>query len=103
MPETLDKIAREFRSAILAGEHELAGRLVSAYADAARNVWESLPEAERQTSQIPSVAGELLTWARGMTVVQRSIAAEQLAVLQKTSGYVPQCLTTPRSTIQVSF
>ena len=87
MAQALDRLSREFRSAILGGDHDLAGKLVSEYAGALGEFWEALPESTRAASLIPQQARELLTWAHGMTQVQRAIAAAQLAVIEKASRY----------------
>ena len=87
MSQALHKISRELRSALLGGDHVLANRLVSEYADAVREFWESLPESERAASSIPREAHELLAWARDLTVVRRAIDAAQLAVVQKAGCY----------------
>jgi hypothetical protein len=87
MSEALDRISRELRSSVLAGEHALAGRLVAEYCEAVRQTWESLPESGRAASTLPATVCELLTWARGMTVVQRAIDSEQLAVVDKAIRY----------------
>ncbi len=89
MPEALDKLSREFRSAVLGGDHDRAARLVSEYTSALRLFWESLPESERAGSLIPLQAQELLTWASGMAGVHRAMAAEQLAIIQKAGRYKP--------------
>jgi hypothetical protein len=87
MPPALHKISRELRSALLGGDQVRAELLVSEYAAAVREIWESLPQSDRAASSIPRQAAELLTWARDMTVVRRAMAAEQLAVVQKASRY----------------
>jgi len=87
MSQALDKISRELRSALLGGDHVLATRLVSGYADALRELWERMPESDRAGSSIPQQARELLTWAHDMTVVRRAIDAAQLAVVQKAGLY----------------
>jgi len=89
MSAPLDNIARDFRAAILAGDHALAKSLVSEYAAAIEQTWSSMSEAERVTSGIPVLSAELLDWARRMTVVQRALAADQLAVIQKACRYAP--------------
>jgi hypothetical protein len=89
MSEALDNISREFRAAILASDHALAGRLASEYAATIEQTWLSMPEAERATSCIPQLCDELLSWAHQMTVVQRALAADQLAVIQKACRYAP--------------
>ncbi len=87
MAQALDKLAQELRSAVLGGDHALAGELASEYSAALGGLWESLPERDRAVSLIPRQASELLTWAHRMTLVQRAIAAAQLAVIEKASHY----------------
>jgi hypothetical protein len=87
MSQALDKISRELRSALLGADHVLANRLVSKYADALRELWESMPESDRAASSIPQQARELLTWAHDMTVVRRAVDAAQLAVVEKAGRY----------------
>lgn len=87
MAPALDKLSRDLRSAVLGGDHVLATRLVSEYAGALCELWESLPETERPASSVPQQARELLTWAHEMTVVQRAMAAEQLAIIRKAGRY----------------
>jgi primase-polymerase (primpol)-like protein len=87
MPPALHKIARELRSALLGGDQVRANQLVSEYAAAMREFWDSLPESDRVSSATPRQAAELLTWARDMTVVRRAMAAEQLGVVEKASRY----------------
>jgi hypothetical protein len=87
MSQALLKLSVDLRSALLGGDHVLADRLVTEYAQAAREVWESLPEAERATSALPQQARELLTWAHEMTVVRRAMAGAQLAIVQKAAHY----------------
>lgn len=103
MPPVLDKIARELRGAVLAGDHVLAGRLASEYTKALTEHWQSLPEAERATSTLAGHASELLTWARGMTIVQRAILGEQLAVLEKSLRYANDQAPKQPSSIQISL
>lgn len=87
MPPALHEISRDLRFALLGGDQLRANQLVSEYAGALSEFWQSLPESERAASSIPRQAAELLTWARDMTVVRRAMAAEQLAVVQKASRY----------------
>ena len=87
MSQALDIIARDFRSAVLAGEHALAGRLACEYSDAVRQVWDAIPEADRAASTLPVTACELLAWARGVTIVQHAMARAQLRVAQKAIRY----------------
>ena len=103
MPETLDSVARDFRSAILAADHVQAERLASEYRQALAEAWQNLPDSARADSKLPQQAHELLTWARGMTIVQRALLAEQLAVLDKAIRYASDRAPGSRSTIQVSL
>ena len=103
MPSALDKIALEFRSAVLAGDHVRAERLVSEYRDAVTRIWRALPEESRGTSVLPKQANELLTWARGMTIVQRAILGEQLSVLEKSKHYAADQDPQQRFSIQLSL
>jgi hypothetical protein len=102
MSQALDRLSRELRSAVLAGDHMLTERLVLEYAVAVQQVWESLAESDRGASPLPNTVRELLTWARGMTVVQRAIASEQLAVVEKAVRYKSSRAQEPgRRAIQV--
>jgi hypothetical protein len=101
MSPALDSLSLELRSVVLGGDHVLAGRLVAEYATAVREFWESLPESERAASIVPTQARELLTWARGMAVVQRAMAAEHLAIVRKAGRYEP--LREPGSGVARSF
>lgn len=83
----LDKLANELRSAVLAADHAAADRAARAYAEAVARFWTALTPADRAGSTLPGVARELLGWARGMTIVQRAIAGDQLAGLQRTKVY----------------
>ena len=103
MPPALDKIARELRGAVLAADHVLAQRLVSEYTKALAEFWQALPEAERTASTLATQANELLTWARGMTIVQRAILGEQLAVLEKSMRYTRDQVEKQRFSIQISL
>jgi hypothetical protein len=103
MPQALDKIAREFRGAVLASDHALAERLAGEYREALEAAWRNLPETERGASSLPQQASETFTWARGMTIVQRAMLAEQLAVLEKTKRYAAERAANRHSTIQVSL
>jgi hypothetical protein len=53
MPAPLDKLSQQFRSAVLAGDHPGAERFALQYVEALREMWESLPEAERASSLVP--------------------------------------------------
>jgi hypothetical protein len=103
MRQALDKIAREFRSAVLAADHVWAERLASEYREALAEAWQNLPASVRAASPLPAQANEMLTWARGMTIVQRAMLAEQLAVLDKSIRYASDRAPSGRSTIQVSL
>lgn len=81
--------ARELRSAIIVGDHALAQQLATAYVDALRTLWESMPEEQRSVSMLPSEARALLLWAHQSTLIQKAIAADQLAVAQKALRYHP--------------
>lgn len=102
MPPRLDKLAGELRAAILGGDHALANRIAQEYSEAVSRHWETLPPSDRAVSPLPQLARELLTWARGMTIVQRAIAADQLALVQRTKRFQQERLGRVRtSSIQV--
>jgi len=103
MPEPLDKIARDLRAAVLAADHPMAERFATEYREALAEAWHTLPDSARAGSSLPRQATELLTWARGMTIVQRAMLAEQLAVLDKAIRYASDRTPDNRSTIQVSL
>jgi hypothetical protein len=97
MAQSPDKVSRELRTAVLGGDHVLAGQLASEYMGALGQLWESLPESER------AAARDLLVWAHQMTVVQRAIAAAQLAVIEKASQYnVDRTAEAPGRAVQFS-
>jgi hypothetical protein len=83
----VERASHELRAAVIAADHARAERAVSAYVEAVRQVWEALPEQERTGSQIPARSRELLAWAREMAMIQRNMAADQYAVLQKARRY----------------
>jgi hypothetical protein len=87
MSQLLDKLAKELRSAVIAGDHVRANRTVPKYAEALRQFWETLPASDRAVSTLPRLSQELLSWARGMTLVQRTMAAEHLVLVQKIGRY----------------
>jgi hypothetical protein len=91
-----DKLSKKFRSAVLAGDHLGAEQLVLQYVEALREMWESLPERERAASLVPKHARELLAWARDVTIIQRALTHEQLAILDKTCRYQPPGWQEPR-------
>ena len=97
MPVPLDKLSQQFRSAVLAGDHLGAEQLALQYIEALREMWASLPPRERGASLVPKQAQELLTWARDVTIVQRALTQEQLAILEKACRYQPSGLLEPRS------
>ena len=103
MPEPLDKIARDFRAAVLAADHAKAERLAAEYREALAETWRTMPDSDRNGSPLPRQAAELITWARGMTIVQRAMLAEQLSVLDKAIRYASERAPGNRSTIQVSL
>ncbi len=72
---------------MIAGDHAGAELATERYVEAVRQHWESLTEQERAGSQVPARAAELLGWAREMTIIQRSLTADQLSILQKASRY----------------
>ena len=86
--------SRELRAAVIAADHAAAERAACRYVEALQKLWESLPAQERAVSKVPDTARELLGWAREMTLIQRNLAADQLAALQKASRYhgVANCL-----------
>jgi len=88
----LDQLARELRAAVLAGDHARANRVVLEYGVAASQYWATLSAIDRAASPLPKLARELLAWARGMTIVQRTIAGEQLAAVQRTRRYRQESL-----------
>lgn len=83
----MDRIANDFRAAILAGDHAGAKRLVAEYAEAVRQAWELVPPQERAVSQIPVQARELLAWAADMTIAQRRITSQQLELVETATRY----------------
>ena len=84
---SLERASHELRAAVIAADHARAESAVSHYVESVRQVWESLPEQERASSQIPARTRELLAWAREMAVIQRNLAADQYSVLQKARRY----------------
>jgi hypothetical protein len=83
----LERASHELRAALIAADHVRAENAVSQYVEAVRQVWESLPEQERAGSTIHARTRELLAWAREMALIQRNLAADQYAVLQKARHY----------------
>lgn len=83
----VDQASRQLRAAVIAADHAGAERASSSYVEALQKLWEALPEQERAGSPIPARTRELLAWAREMTLIQRNLAADQHAVLQKASRY----------------
>jgi hypothetical protein len=84
---SLERASLELRAAVIAADHLRAENAVSCYVEAVRQVWEALPEQERAASQLPARSRELLAWAREMAMIQRNMAADQYAVLQKARRY----------------
>src|SRR5262249_11398149 len=87
MQPTLDKVACEFRSAILVADHDRAASLARQYARALESHWNSMSADERATSLLPTQVSELLAWAQDVTVVQREMAKAHLDVIEKTKRY----------------
>ena len=83
-------LSREFRAALIAGDHARAQHLFSGYVEALRALRGSLPDEEFAASGEPARARELLRWARQAALIQRALAADQLAFLQKASKYQPR-------------
>jgi hypothetical protein len=83
MPEPLDNLARELRSAVLASNHEKATRLTMEYAEALGRHWTTLAANERGASPLPKRSRELLNWAREMTLMQQAMAAAHLSNVEK--------------------
>ena len=101
-PEQLDNLARQLRSAVLAGDHAGAERVVSEYTQALRHVWDTMSEPQRAASPLPNQVVELWAWAREMTLVQRALAAEHLAIVRTASHYEPSHVSAGySSTIEV--
>jgi len=87
LTRAFSQASRELRAAVIAADHAGAERASSRYIEAVQKLWEALPESERSVSPVPSKACELLAWAREMTLIQRNLAADQHAVLQKARLY----------------
>lgn len=85
--QPLDKIANEFRSAILAADHAGAAGLVTEYVEAVRQAWELMPADERAASEMPVQARELLAWAQNVTTGQRALTSQQLEIVEIASRY----------------
>ena len=85
--DTLALLARDIRSAVLAADHASADLLLKTYAKTLSAVWESMPDGERETSDLPKVSLEMLEWTRQATLIHRALTTEQLNVLQKASQY----------------
>lgn len=83
----VDQASRELKEAIIAVDHGRAERAASHYVEALQKLWDALPEDQRARSAIPARAGELLGWAREMAIIQRSLAADQLRVLERAARY----------------
>ena len=83
----LERASRDLRAAVIAADHAGAKVAVSNYVEALRQVWEALPEQDRAVSALPGRVRELLCWAREMTIIQRSLTADQLRILEKASRY----------------
>jgi hypothetical protein len=84
MPQPQDNIARELRAAVLGNDHQQAERLAVAYTGALAEHWITLSADERAASSLPKQSLELLIWVRDMTLVQQAMAADQLALVERT-------------------
>ena len=85
MPEPLDNLARELRSAVLASDHEKATRLTVEYTEALGRQWTALSREQRAASPLPRQSRELLNWVRKMTLMQQAMAAANLSAVEKAS------------------
>ena len=83
----LDKVSKDLRSAVIAGDHRRAAGLAVEYTSVVKQVWESFSDAERTASTLPVTSRELFSWVREMTMVQRALAADHLVFLQKIKRY----------------
>jgi hypothetical protein len=83
MPDLLDNLARDLRSAVLAADHNKATRATVDYTEALGQYWMTLSGDERAVSLIPQQSLELLNWVREMTLMQQAMTAAQLAMLEK--------------------
>jgi len=87
MPQTLDHLARELRSAVLAADHERASRLAAEYGAALAADWTTLSAEERAGSPLPKQSLELLGWVREMTLMQRAMTGAHLKLVGKAMRY----------------
>src|SRR5579862_9557766 len=87
LTSSLERASRGLRAAVIAADHAGAKVAVSNYVEALWQVWAALPEQERAVSALPGSVRELLSWAREMTIIQRSLMADQLRILEKASRY----------------
>ena len=87
--QTIDKISRELRSAVLAGDQVRTGELAAEYVTAFERVWLSLTQSERAVSSLPQQVRELMAWIREVTIIQRSLNAQQLAIVENAIRYQP--------------
>ena len=78
---------RELKAAVIAADHAQAERAVTDYVEELQRHWESLSETDRADSKVPKRSQELLAWAREMALIQRNLAADQHAALQKARRY----------------
>jgi hypothetical protein len=85
MPEPLDNLARELRSAVQASDHEKATRLIAEYTEALGQHWTALSGNQRAASPLPQQSRELLNWVRKMTLMQQAMAAVKLSAVEKAS------------------
>lgn len=81
------EISADFRAAIIAGDHSRAQEIASFYVSALGTLWESLPVEQRISSDLPEQAGKLMRWGQQATMIQRNLASDQLASLQRAIRY----------------
>jgi hypothetical protein len=86
-PGRVFALARRIRSAVLAADHAKAGLLLQEYAETLSALWGTMPQEERESSDLPQLSLDLFTWARQATLIHRSLTAEHLAVMQKARRY----------------
>jgi hypothetical protein len=82
---TIAELSREFRDAIVAGDHTRAQRVFHDYVAVVHDSLQSWPNEYRAPALAEIRA--LLQWAREATLIQRSLHAHQLANLQRGNSY----------------
>jgi hypothetical protein len=88
MPRPLDDVARDFRAAVIVGEHAQAARMAEEYTQALRAAWERMPASERAASGIPQKSCELLAWAMDVTAMHHKMAGQHLDALETAHRYL---------------